>query len=558
MSGMVLCYHRVIEENKDGSPTPWHARGTAVTPDIFRRHLDDLEERFDVLGPEALLDESLPDGSVVLTFDDASPDLAETIIPELTRRGLRAALFPITSVFEGKTYVIDRFYDAINRCHGKEFHHPDVNGFACASLLTQSEIRRMVRSDLKLRIVGLGEDAHGLVDELLEMNGLGESDIAEKTAEAIRTAADHGWLIGLHGHHHLSFTIHDAHDVWDDIRAARSTLEAQGITAAPLVAVTDGRLPQGSVDNEFHSHTFLSIAQSFEGKGVVVPFQERWMVPPRERAILEAHQTGAIESVDQREEGIWHEDRPVGEWLKVNLNSEWIVESTPFRSKKNRTLHHTRCPADGRRGVLKVHEFKVLDEAEFKREMKHLQACQGRGVAKMLDSGEIQGWGTDNRTVLGFVTEHLKPLQKKMEPNAAITAWSSMVETLGRLNDLGFVHCDVKPGNIIVGEDGEPCLIDFAESLYIPDSASRDKVSRQEDVYNLGKLLHRLVTGDRVYVLPPERVLAQKYPGDESGDIKHSILAMCNPDYRERPSIEELMLMSSKLQSNLSLQEARM
>ena len=54
MSGMILCYHRVIEMNPDGTPTPWHARGTAVTPATFCKHLDDIQERFEVLGPEVL------------------------------------------------------------------------------------------------------------------------------------------------------------------------------------------------------------------------------------------------------------------------------------------------------------------------------------------------------------------------------------------------------------------------------------------------------------------------------------------------------------------------
>jgi peptidoglycan/xylan/chitin deacetylase (PgdA/CDA1 family) len=540
-----------MEMNPDGTPTPWHARGTAVTPATFRKHLDDIQERFEVLGPEALLDASIPEGGVVLTFDDAAPELSDLILPEMLRRGLRAALFPVTSVFEGKTYAVDRFYDAVNQCNGKEFHYPDYNGTIGTTLLTPSEVRRIVRSNLKRRIVGLGDKGHDIVDEIVQLNGIRETISATDTANSIHDANQHGWLIGLHGHDHLSFTLHDDNAVWDDLRRARSVLQAQGFEPTPIIAATDGRMPRGPVDNDFHDCNFLSIAQAFDGKGVVIPFQERWLVPPRQSAIKEASENGSIESVEQHEEGKWHDGRPEGDWAEIILDTTWIIELSPFRTKKNRALHYARRKKDGKQGVLKVHELQVLDEAEFVREIQHLEESQGDGVVKLLEHGTIGGWGVDGRKVLAYITERLQPMPKLMTPVDALLTWRKMVYTIARMNKIGFVHCDVKPGNILVDEGGFPYLIDFAESVRIGDSASRDKVVRQEDVYNLGKLLHRLVTGDRVYVLPSERVLAQQYPDDANGEIKRTILAMCDPDYRERPSIEELIEMSSFLCSHL-------
>jgi len=547
MSGMILCYHRVIEMNPDGTPTPWHARGTAVTPATFCKHLDDIQERFEVLGPEVLLNESIPEGGVVLTFDDAAPELGDIILPELTRRGMKAALFPVTSVFEGRIYAIDRFYDAVNICYGKEFHYPDYNGVMRTTLLTSSEIRRIVHSNLKRRIVGLGEMGHELVDEIVQLNGIKETITATEIVNSIHDAYQQGWLIGLHGHNHLSFTLHDDNAVWDDLHRSHAVLQAQGLEPTLIIAATDGRMPRGPVNNEFYEFSFLSIAQAFDGKGVVIPFQERWLVPPRQNAIIEAAKNGSIESVDQREEGKWHDGRPEGEWGEIKLDSTWIIELSPFRTKKNRALHYARRKEDGKQGVLKVHELQVLDEVEFEREIQHLEESQGEGVVKLLEHGTLDKWGDDERKVLAFITEKLEPMPKLMEPIHAVQTWRSMVSTIARIHEIGLVHCDVKPGNILVDKSDFPYLIDFAESIKIGDKVGRDKVTQQEDIYNLGKLLHRLITGDRVYILPPERVLAQKYPSDANGEIKRAILAMCNPNYRERPSIEELMVMSTSI-----------
>ena len=508
-----------------------------------------------MLEPKVLLDESIPEGGVVLTFDDAYPELTDIILPELTRRGMKAALFPVTSVFEGQVYAIDRFYDAVNICYGKEFHYPDYNGVIRTTLMTASEIRRIVNSNLKRRIVGLGKRGHDLVDEIVQLNNIKETIAATSIANSIHDAKRHGWLIGLHGHNHLSFTLHDDNAVWDDLYHTHSVLLAQELAPISIIAATDGRMPRGPVNNDFHDFNFLSIAQAFDGKGVVVPFQERWLVPPRQNAIIEAAENGSIESVDQREEGKWHQGRPEGKWVEIELDSTWIIELSPFRTKKNRALHYARRKHDGQQGVLKVHELQVLDEAEFGREIQHLENSQGEGVVELLEHGTLDNWGDDRRKVLAFITEKLEGMPKMMEPEHAIRTWRSMVNTIARIHGIGLVHCDVKPGNILVDEYGFPYLIDFAESIKIGDKASREKVAQQEDVYNLGKLLHRLITGDRVYILPPERVLAQKYPSDVNGEIKRIILAMCNPNYRERPSIEELLVKSKSISLNYDILE---
>lgn len=111
----------------------------------------------------------------------------------------------------------------------------------------------------------------------------------------------------------------------------------------------------------------------------------------------------------------------------------------------------------------------------------------------------------------------------------ATTHWRSLVEMLlglcGGLNaihSLGVVHRDIKPGNIVIRDDGTPVLIDFGiagqlggmvgrEHLtdylggsgtptYAPAEQLRgDTVDARADVYAFGCLLFEIVTGRQPY-----------------------------------------------------------
>lgn len=87
---------------------------------------------------------------------------------------------------------------------------------------------------------------------------------------------------------------------------------------------------------------------------------------------------------------------------------------------------------------------------------------------------------------------------------------------LKSMHQLGFVHCDIKPNNILRSNSGDVKVIDFGQSCkagtikeriqgtpdYIaPEQVARRPVTTQTDVFNLGATLYWAITGKTIPTL---------------------------------------------------------
>lgn len=117
-----------------------------------------------------------------------------------------------------------------------------------------------------------------------------------------------------------------------------------------------------------------------------------------------------------------------------------------------------------------------------------------------------------------------------IEPGEALRLLREMAEALAALHAAGVLHRDLKPGNVMLREDGSVALIDFgmAKQLEVdtalslggeifgtpyymsPEQGHGRATDERSDLYSLGVVFHEMLTGRKPYVADtPMKVIWQ-------------------------------------------------
>ena len=261
------------------------------------------------------------------------------------------------------------------------------------------------------------------------------------------------------------------------------------------------------------------------------------------------------------------DDPPDCRLRRGDIIDDWKVEA--FLGKGlSAEVYRVVGVSTGREGALKLltDSSRGLGE-RFRAEADMLRRLPLRPLPRYLGGGK---WGGAPY----YVMEHLQPLSSEM-PRAAVPAFMvAVARAVHVLHDAGYIHRDLKPGNIMLRNGGEPVLIDLGlakrhdagvidpvvrhgRSISIidgrpvgvgtldfaaPEQLLKAEASVQSDVFSLGKIMLSLYGGRPPRSLRPIiRRATREQPDDRYGSAREFAAAIRHR-YRGRWVLAALLL----------------
>jgi tetratricopeptide (TPR) repeat protein len=193
--------------------------------------------------------------------------------------------------------------------------------------------------------------------------------------------------------------------------------------------------------------------------------------------------------------------------------------------------------------VLKPEFANAVPAERFLREIQIEARLKHPYILPLFDSGEAEG-------LLYYVMPHVEgqSLRARLEQetqlplNEALRITAEIAEALSHAHAQGFVHCDVKPGNILL-DGGHALLADFGIARVVtslggealtssglivgtpeymsPEQGSyHGKVDGRSDIYALGCVLYEMLSGEPPFTGPTAQAIIARHMSDPPRSLR--------------------------------------
>ena len=215
--------------------------------------------------------------------------------------------------------------------------------------------------------------------------------------------------------------------------------------------------------------------------------------------------------------------------------------------------------------VLKAELAAVVGAERFLAEIETTAKLTHPHILPLFDSGEADGF-------LFFVTPYIEgdtlrdkiDREKQLGIEDALDITKKVASALDYAHEHGVVHRDIKPGNILLSEKGEPTVADFGIALAVaqagggrvtetglsvgtphymsPEQATGDRdVDPRTDVYALGCVLYEMLVGEPPYSgTTAQAVLAKILTDPTPAPTRVRVSIPPNVDAAIRKALEKL------------------
>jgi eukaryotic-like serine/threonine-protein kinase len=108
---------------------------------------------------------------------------------------------------------------------------------------------------------------------------------------------------------------------------------------------------------------------------------------------------------------------------------------------------------------------------------------------------------------------------KSLSLGDVLLVFRMVADGLNAMHHQGYIHCDIKPNNILISEPGSIKIIDLGQGCKVgtikpriqgtpdyiaPEQVKRKPLDRRTDIFNLGATMYWAVTGKNVPTLIPQ------------------------------------------------------